>query len=171
MLLSEVSSIHGKSLEQNRDLTWPAGSFRSDVWHGWMYMNASLLLFFLFLCFWYCTNVLYLFVYSTMLSLPFQQPVVTVSPPPISVSISMSLLIPVYLCILLNGPLSKLHFTFMGWVTSPSPSTGTMFSFILQLWPALLKALLLPSAGIALRIIGILKSHCHIKERYWLLFN
>jgi hypothetical protein len=35
--------------------------------------------------------------------------------------------------ILLNGPLSKLHFTFMGWVSSPSPSTGTTFSFVLQL--------------------------------------
>jgi hypothetical protein len=50
----------------NRDLTWPEGSFRSHEWNRWMYMNVSLLSFSLYFYFWYCTNVLYLFVYRRL---------------------------------------------------------------------------------------------------------
>jgi hypothetical protein len=123
----------------NKTETWLVQRVVLDLMNGideciWM----SLLLSSLYLCFWYCTNVL---LCNALITIP------TASCYCIS-SFHLGFLFHVSV----NPSLSV--YASRGWVTSPSPSTDTMFSLILQLWPAPLGGPTLSnaSASIALGI-------------------
>jgi hypothetical protein len=131
----------------------------------WMYNLVSLFLFFLFLSFCYCTNC---FIFICLLYNPlFTNPRANcycIS------SFHLSFLFHVFVNPSLSFCVSFwMDLTSKGWVTSPSPSTGTTFSFVLQLWPAPLVAN--ASTGTDLRIVGILKPYRHIKERHGVVFK